>query len=216
MTDLHSHVLFGVDDGAHNPQETIEMLQCAAREGVTSLVATPHALHPDVDTRLIRRAYRELHPFARDMGIELRLGFECNLSALRVDNLSAAERFCIENTNVLLLEFPFDNWPGTWREILYGLQAEGMSLVLAHPERYRPIQRDPRILDTLAEMSVRLQVNASSLRGWVDPKCGVARKILRAGRVAALGSDAHNAQEYAGFARIARRIPAGALNPVFL
>lgn len=99
------------------------------------------------------------------MGIEMRLGYECNLSALRVDDLAAARRFCIEKTNVLLVEFPFDNWPGTWREILYGLQAEGMRLVLAHPERYRPLQRDPHMLDSLAEMGVRLQVNAASLQG---------------------------------------------------
>lgn len=216
MTDLHSHILFGVDDGARNPQESIEMLQRAAQEGVTCIVATPHALHPAMDTQPARRAFRELQPFAGDMGIEMRLGYECNLSALRVDDLAAARRFCIEKTNVLLVEFPFDNWPGTWREILYGLQAEGMRLVLAHPERYRPIQRDPHMLDSLAEMGVRLQVNAASLQGWFGAKQGIARRIVKAGRIAALGSDAHSAQDYAGFARIARRVPAEALNPAFL
>lgn len=55
MTDLHSHILFGVDDGARNPQESIEMLQRAAQEGVTCIVATPHALHPAMDTQPARR-----------------------------------------------------------------------------------------------------------------------------------------------------------------
>lgn len=216
MTDFHCHLLYGVDDGARTPQESMDMLQRAAQEGVTTLIATPHARHPDMDTRPVRDAFRELQPFAKDMGILLRLGFECNLSALQVQDLGSARRFCIEKTNVLLLEFPEDNWPGTWREILYDLQAEGMRLVLAHPERCRPIQRDARVLTTLTEMGVHLQVNVSSLRGYFGPRHALARRIARLGRIGAIGSDAHCAQDYEGFRGIARRLPASALNPAFL
>lgn len=205
MIDIHSHIIFDVDDGAQDLEESRQMLEAASEAGVTTLIATPHIRRPGVDTSLMRRHADILKPMAKELGINLRLGFECNVSTFTSGEFSVARRFCIEGSSALLLEYPFDDWPPNWERIIYGLQDEGLGIIIAHPERYFPIRRDISIIDRIIEMGCYLQVNASSLKGFGD-KRKVVQYIRKLGRLDYIASDAHSAKAYTELKKAIRKL----------
>lgn len=199
MLDLHSHILPGVDHGAQDLNEAREMLAAAAAQGIRTIVATPHVYHADFDREHARQAYAQLKPCAKDLNIDLILGYEFNIRAIDHDHPERAADFCIEGTNKLLLEFPFEHWPRDWQHIVYDLQANGMEIILVHPERYVPIQQDLNILNKLAELDCLFQVDVpQSLRMFSKQK-KVLKHLIRMGCVHYAASDAHTAEDYAQF-----------------
>lgn len=205
MTDIHSHILFGVDDGSKNIDESVSMLAAAFSAGITKIIATPHIRSADTDISVIRKNYSELIPYAKERGIDLRLGFECNTTAIDPNKFEEAKRFCFDGTSILLLEFPFENWPPYWDRIVYGLQAAGLIIIIAHPERYFPVQRDHSILDAMADMGCFFQVNAGSINKKYGEKRKTVRYIERMDKLDFIASDAHEPIDYEIYAKISKK-----------
>ncbi len=191
--DLHTHVLPGVDDGARDLAETLAMLRVAAEDGTSVLVATPHA------RRCSARDARTVYELVRDrleregIPLELLLGMEEQLLPDLPERLLNGEALPIGGTDWLLVELPdWTLWPDDLVEQLLALRSLGFRPVLAHVERYTPIQHRPeRVLEALAAGAI-LQVNADSLFGQNGPAAQrVAAVLLRAGAVSVLASDAH-------------------------
>lgn len=195
MIDIHCHILPGVDDGARTIEEAQQMLHTAASCGVTDMVATPHVRQPDLDLTPIEESYQKLAPIARAAGVGLLQGYECNISALHPSHLEVAKRYCIQGTSMLLLEFPFDLWPPNWREIVYCLQALGLKVIVAHPERYLPIQRDPSLLGELMDLQCYFQINVSSLKK-TGPRRNIVKKLKAEAAIHFVASDAHRVADY--------------------
>ena len=199
MVDLHSHILPGLDHGAQNLAQSCAMLRAAAEQGVTTLVATPHVYRADFDRTAAQQKREQLAPYAQQLGVRLLLGYEFNLSALDVERPQAAEACCMENTRRLLVEFPFGAWPQEWKRRIYDLQAHGMELVIAHPERYAQIQQDLKILEWLSQMDCRFQVNAPGALWRVERRGRVIGRLMAMGRMDYVASDAHDERDYEGF-----------------
>ena len=178
FTDLHSHLVPGVDDGSASVAESLESLATLRAEGVGALVTTPHLLLPRLATDA---------DLARELAVH-RAAFERLADAVRGrDGLPAIGlgqeiwapdlyqiRRVVHRTDVgyngghyLLVEFGFD-LQGTHEEVVREVVAGGRGIVVAHPERYRYVQGvDP--LDQMRrwrDLGALLQVNAGSFNGY--------------------------------------------------
>ena len=193
MTDVHAHVLPGIDDGSQNISESIEMLRASYRQGISRLVATPH-FYADRDspqTFLERRAkaWMRLSPHLTSDMPGILLGAEVHFfeGVSRTKEILALRA---EGTSMLLLEMPFTRWSSRMLSEVFRLnESPDIQVVIAHIERYLFCQ--PReILDTLIRRGVLIQANAEYfLRGMESRR---AFKLLDRGKIHLLGSDCHN------------------------
>ena len=199
MLDVHSHILPGVDHGAQDLTQARAMLAEAQAQGIDTIVATPHVYKAEFDRSIAQNAMEQLRPYARQMGIALKLGYEFNHRAFDREEPQRAREFCIEDTNLLLLELPFDQWPRDWKNIIYDLQAHGMEVILAHPERYVPIQKDLRILEQLAQLDCLFQVDVPQALRLLSKQNRVCKRLVEMDLLHYAASDAHTANDYQGF-----------------
>lgn len=201
MLDIHCHILPGIDHGARDMAEARRMLEAAAAQGVKHIVATPHVYDERFDRAAAKRAYEALRPHAQRLNIRLTLGYEFNISALNLKNPARARDFRIEGSNRLLLEMPFDIWPPNWRMLIGELQRMGLEIILAHPERYEPLQDKLSRVHDLAEMGVLFQVDVPQALKPFSKQRRVLRELMKLDALDYAASDAHCAEDYARFGR---------------
>ena len=199
MVDIHCHILHKYDDGSGSLSESLEMARMAADTGVTDIVVTPHFVGKASSLRslttLVER-YRELQQAIRheNIPISLHLGAEilCTGETLR---LAQEKRLpTISTTDYFLTEFCFDEDLDFMDDMLKNLTKAGYTPVVAHPERYDAIQRNPRILEQWFRRGYVLQLNKGSILGSFGHRAEhTAHTILRAGLAHVIASDAHRA-----------------------
>ncbi|HEX5166672.1 MAG TPA: CpsB/CapC family capsule biosynthesis tyrosine phosphatase [Thermomicrobiales bacterium] len=197
MIDLHTHILPGVDDGARDDAEALAMLAAAANDGITTVVATPHAHHAGAE-RVLDGVDR-LNAAARDAGTDITIlpGHEARISAELATRHRDGALLTLNGTRWLLLECVlFDDWPLHLIErSVDRLLAAGLRPVLAHAERYTFVQRHPDVLASLIGRGIPIQVNAGSLFLRPDDIERVtAETLLRTRTAHVIASDAHNAR----------------------
>lgn len=195
IADFHTHCLPGIDDGAADLSETKQMLQAVADQGAKVVVATPHfywGAH-SVGSFLKQRqaTYEVLRPYLSGLP-ELKLGAEVLLR----EGISQVDLrpLCLEGTNVLLVELPFMQAP-MWlmeelEEITY---TQGLTIMLAHLDRYIPWYSTEQIASLLELPGVIVQLNAGALADRRFIK--VLKKWLPNVRRLVLGSDMHDPVE---------------------
>lgn len=188
MTDLHTHILPGMDDGAKDIPSALALLEKEYLQGARDVALTSH-FHCEgesVDDFLLRRerSFAELSPSVPE-GMRLKLGCEVFFSP-RLVTLDA-ERLCLEGTNVLLLELPVLQKPPFVKEVLTGLRRRGIVPLLAHVERYLYVQKEPAILMEWKRLGALIQVNAGSLT-----EQGPAMKLVKWGFADVIASDTHS------------------------
>lgn len=194
MTDFHSHVLPGVDDGSNSVSTSLRMLEMWREQKIDRVCATPH-FYAEYTTpeRFLRRrkaAYEEIlnaDGYNSDFP-ELRLGAEVRF----FDGISHAEALpslCLEGTDFLLLEMPFTRWTERMLGEVADIRLRGIIPVAAHLERYFDFNAKKTIRRFL-DMDILFQCNAE----FFTSRC-TARKalsLMREERIHFLGSDAHN------------------------
>lgn len=198
MRDIHSHILPGVDDGARDLEESLAMLETAKEQGVTSIVCTPHMRRSYDDYDAMWRAFELLSSHAE--GFPLKMGFEVNHSKLMSLGMEWADRLCFEGTTDFLLELStnagaheYTNYERT----IYELQSRGFTVIIAHPERYKAIQKDIDLAHRLVEDGCKLQVSADFIAGGrLGTSKKPAKKLFEEGLVSYIASDAHCALHY--------------------
>lgn len=202
MKDIHSHLLFGIDDGCKDISESISLLKEAEKQGITDLVITPHYIKNTKYTcnnkekskrfqALIDRKNKE------NININLYLGNEVYITEDFVDLINKEEIQTINDSKYLLLEFPMGNMLYNTKDIIYKLVISGYVPILAHPERYRIFQKHPDHIDEYLRMGVLLQGNYKSLYGKYGKE---AKKtliyLLKKHKITFLGSDCHHDKDF--------------------
>jgi protein-tyrosine phosphatase len=193
MIDIHNHVLPFVDDGARSVEVAIEMCRIAHRDGITHLVATPHAnfkYNYDRDAYLARLAelQRQVPEITLMLGCDLHLSFE-NFE----DAIANPTRYAIGNTRYVLIEFSDFGVPRSILDSLYQMHRAGMVTIVTHPERNLVLRSRFDLLQELANLGSILQITANSLTGfWGEEVRRCAEKMLINGLVRILASDAHD------------------------
>ena len=199
MYDIHSHILPGVDDGAESLEETLKMARVAAANGTTVMLCTPH--RRDVTERSSARHVRDLvtevngELRAQDIELEMLLGMENHLDLELPEDRSAGKALPMNGSRYSLVELPFFGRPNYVEDVLFQLQLQGVTPVLAHPERIEAIQREPELLVGLVERGMLSQVTAGSVVGHFGRKVrDFSHSLLRRGLVHVLASDTHVAE----------------------
>lgn len=168
MIDFHTHILPGIDDGSRDIEMTAKMLETEASQGVTHIYATPHfyAHRRSVQQFVERRRgafaqTRELFSTREDLP-EITAGAE----VYYFRGMGRAEQLpelCIEGTDILLLEMPFDQWHSEqYRDVLDIIRKRHLRVVLAHVERYESLQKDRSVWEEIINMPLTIQMNAGS------------------------------------------------------
>ena len=191
MIDIHTHVLPGIDDGARNWETTLEMCRLARQDGITHIVATPHA---NYEYRYDREAHLALLNELRSRVPELNFSLGCDFH-LSYDNLEDArqnpQRYTIGDTRYLLVELS-EYSTFNVSQILYELQAAGLRPILTHPERNPIIVSKPELLDQFAAAGCLFQITANSITGfWGKRAQQFCVEMLRKRLVHFIASDAH-------------------------
>lgn len=199
MIDIHSHVLFGVDDGSQSLEESLNLLAIAADSGVHTLVATPHCNIPDeyenyAGEELASR-FDLLDRERARAGIPLRLcrGMEVYATPELPQLLRDNKIWTLNGTRYFLMEFAFAEDPDFCRWILRRCRELDYYPVIAHPERYFFVQDDPDLAFDWCVEGYPLQLNKGSILGRFGPdpmRC--AHLLLQHGLAACVASDAHS------------------------
>ncbi|WP_367924242.1 tyrosine-protein phosphatase [uncultured Ruthenibacterium sp.] len=195
MTDLHSHILPGIDDGAKDLQISLELLRKQYADRVTQIALTPHfnferqTLEEFLKVR--NRAAQELGRAFRMSGIpqRMKLGAEVFYSSeiLQTD----MRALCLTGTSLLLIEFPPAYYPQEAADVLYQLTRRGIVPLIAHVERYAFVRSNPNLLCDLIEAGAYTQMNATSLmlhRKYQK----LYLRMIQHGMIHVVGTDTHS------------------------
>jgi protein-tyrosine phosphatase len=194
MIDIHSHILPGLDDGSKSWDMTVEMCRLAMEDGITHIVATPHADDAYAYNRdRIQKLVAELETkvpgqLAFSVGCDFHLSFE-NIE----DAIAHPRRYTIGFGQYLLVELSDYGIPPQVGDVLVRLRDAGMIPILTHPERNSILQRRPeRILDWV-DAGCLVQVTGSAVTGsWGETPQRIAMWLIEQDAVHVLASDAHD------------------------
>lgn len=201
FTDWHSHLLPGVDDGVQQAQESIEILEEYARQGVKRVWLTPHVMedYPNEPEQL-RSTFADLVATLQSKSehaasIELNLAAENMLDNLFDQRMEAGRMLPIgKNSDMMLVETSYFTPPFDMDQKLENVKKAGYFPLLAHPERYTYM--DMPDYEALLDRGVRLQLNLYSLFGMYGPDAlDKARKLLKKGAYSAVGTDTHRVRQ---------------------
>ena len=199
MIDLHCHILPGVDDGSATDEESCMMAQLAVESGVTAIAATPHCNVPgqfqNYCSEPLRQRFGRLNALlrAREIPLKLYAGMEVYLTPEVPGLLRQGKLLPLGGSRYLLVEFGFDESRRFAEQMLDAIRKEGVIPVVAHPERYRFVQRERECLLHWIGEGLVLQINKGSLFGMFGRSAAqVANWCLGEGCIHLIGSDAHS------------------------
>ena len=197
VTDMHSHLIPGIDDGATDPDNSIQLINGLMELGYESFIATPHILW-DIfknNNATINPAFERLKGALSDHNIRVPIKFAAEYFLdYHVDELIEDEIPLLTiKDNWVLVEFSFVSPPLDLKEKLFSLQMSGYQPVIAHPERYTYFGRTKEKYEELKEAGYFLQVNLLSLTGYYGkfPQ-EIAVMLVKNKLVDLLGTDLHH------------------------
>jgi protein-tyrosine phosphatase len=199
FTDIHTHILPGVDDGCKNLSESLELIKSELENDVKKIVLTPH-FNCDGDNFLNRETFlakiKELKSCVKKNNIEIDIfpGMEIKASFKILDFLNNKDYLLTLSgkKKYILIELPFTHLPYDLIELLFKIKLYGLIPILAHPERNDVIRKELNFLRKIRDDGLLIQVNNSSLIKRSHPesyKCAV--KMLKMGIVDVVASDCH-------------------------
>jgi protein-tyrosine phosphatase len=209
--DLHCHWVAGIDDGAKTVADSAELLAGLRSAGFETVVATPH-MRPgmfDNTSSMLRAAYE-----ATCAAIEGREGLprvmlssEHFFDDIVFQRLMSGDALPYPGGHAALVEFPNAHFPAMITHRFFDLRRKRIRPVLAHPERYEPVWRDPTVLEPLLDGGAVLLLDVAALVGkYGRTPRRAAEQLLEEGYYYAACSDAHSPKDIApvkeGIARL--------------
>ena len=200
MIDLHCHILPWVDDGAENARVACQMAEQCLRNGVRTVVATPHCnlrgARPNYRGRTYTECISMFRALLRQHDIPLRVlsGAEIFAHGSNLRQLLMEDKVVtLNHSRYLLVEFNFQTRPEALNQMLHMVTRFGYIPVIAHPERYKAVQESPGLALQWYERGYIIQLNKGSLLGRLGQAAGETAQYLISSQVAhVIASDAHD------------------------
>jgi protein-tyrosine phosphatase len=196
FSDIHCHLLPGIDDGARDWDESLAMARLAVADGMATMIATPHQLGSFAQNRAaeIRTLTTELQQRLLAANIPLRVlpGGEIRIEPGLIDRLDADEVLSLgDHHRHLLLELPHHEYLPMER-LLRDLKQRQLTVILAHPERNGGFLNDPELIEPLVEAGCLMQITAGSLCGILGPEPQqMSEWMIERGLVHFVATDSH-------------------------
>ncbi len=196
--DIHCHILPGLDDGARDMAESLEIARRYQWTGIKKVIATPHflpgtawAFAKDVVLQSVRELQASLDQ--NHIGLQVLPGMEIAYHKKLEERLLAGSFLPLGESGYYLIEPSFHGEQDSLLECLQRLLKTGKKLILAHPERIDRLHNRLEILESLVKQGLLIQVNAGSLLGYFGPESlNLANKLQQQRCLHFIASDAHD------------------------
>lgn len=199
MIDLHTHILPGLDDGAEDLSDSLEMAELALEGGVDTLVATPHSNQigrfENYASEELEQAFQQFQrALVREhLPLKVHLGMEIYASEDMEEKIRQGRLFGLNRSRYYLVEFAFDEEPNQIGDFLEQIFDAGRIPLIAHPERYFCVQDYPVLVYEWLRMGCFTQINKGSMFGRFGHHAAQAAKVLLHNHlVTCVASDAHS------------------------
>lgn len=195
-TDMHSHFIPGIDDGAKTMDDSLELIMAMQDLGYKKLITTPHIMadHYKNSPAIIKDGLEEVRKELRNrnVNIELDAASEYYLD-FDFERKLKEEKLLTFGKNYVLFEISYMHPPENLNHIIFELILQGYRPVIAHPERYNFWHDKFEKYTELADKGALLQMNINSLTGYYSLATKkVAERMIKEGMISFLGSDCHH------------------------
>ncbi|MFD2587077.1 tyrosine-protein phosphatase [Croceitalea marina] len=195
--DMHNHILPGIDDGAKNVEESIELINGFRELGVNKLICTPHVMHNYYDNtpKSIKKSFKTLKKELKNNNID---NIEISYAAEHMiddnfEHLLENNGVLSLNSNHILIEMSYLQPSINFNQSVDKIIKKGIFPVFAHPERYQYLNNNLKNYEKLKSQGLKFQLNLLSLGGYYGPDVKkTALQLLENNLYDFLGSDAHN------------------------
>ncbi|MDR7002195.1 CpsB/CapC family capsule biosynthesis tyrosine phosphatase [Neobacillus niacini] len=196
MIDIHCHILPGIDDGAQSFEDSIAMAKEASKEGIHTIIATPH-LNSQYDNRRpqILTKVEELNRVLQEKEIDVKIlpGQEPRIYGEILEDFQQNQIQTLNDSSYLLIEFPSNHVPRYTERLLFDVQIQGLIPIIVHPERNSELMERPELLYQFVEKGALTQVTASSVAGYFGKKIKeFSHQLIETNLTHFIASDAHN------------------------
>lgn len=198
MIDIHSHILPFVDDGSDSIEKSFDMLKAAAIASTDSVVLTPHSNLYEYDKNLLYELEFVFNAFRekvekQQIPVRLYLGGEVFAGAGIIEYASKNLLPTINYSRFMLIEFDFNSSASYIKDITGKLSAMGYVPIIAHPERYECVKKQPSVSLDIMSKGGLLQINKGSLTGEFGEKAReIAYELIAHKTAQFVASDAHS------------------------
>jgi protein-tyrosine phosphatase len=195
LTDYHSHVLPGIDDGAKDEAASLNMLEILKNQGVVRLAATPHfyAHRESSVENFLKRRQKAYEKLADNIsGIELVLGAEIAIEQ-GISELPDIEKLAFQGTDIILLEPPYSGYRDWIPDEIHNLSCEyGLTPLIAHIHRYVEFYSEEELAKML-EINAAFQINNEAFGLYKQRR--LVKRMFKNGYTMVFGSDSHNIEK---------------------
>jgi tyrosine-protein phosphatase YwqE len=207
-TDIHSHLIPGIDDGAQTMEDTLTLIRAQYDLGIRKFITTPHIMSDYFKNtpEIILGGLAEVRKVLKDekIDVEISAAAEYYIDDGFVRKLEN-EKLLTFGNNHLLVEISYINCPDNIREIIFNIQLHEYKVILAHPERYPYWYKKFDEYRELRDRGVLLQININSLSGYYgDGAKMIAEKLIDNDMVDLIGSDMHNVKHVEAMRRVCK------------
>lgn len=195
--DMHSHILFGIDDGSKSLDNSLLMAERFVRNGYSRIITTPHIMsdyYPN-DRGIIEDRLNQLNMAinSRDLPLKVAAAAEYYMDEFFLEKVRSKGDLLTFHNKHILVETSFMNRPVFFKQLLFEIRTLGLTPVLAHPERYIYFQENPEDIEEIVQSGVKMQINLLSLSGYYSPGAKkLAQWLIKSGYYDFLGTDAHS------------------------
>ncbi len=206
-TDMHSHLLPGIDDGAGDMEDALELIKGLVALGYKKLITTPHILWdmykntPATIAVALEGVKAELA--AQKVDVELSAAAEYFMDEHFEELLDRKEPLLAISDNKVLTEFSMMYPPVNIKELVFKMQMQGYQPIIAHPERYIYLQQNKEFYHELSEMGCLFQLNILSLSGGYGRSVTeLSRYLLKNNFYSLIGTDIHHYRHLEALQRV--------------
>lgn len=212
MIDIHSHLLYGIDDGSKSLEDSVRIISDLSKIGYTDIILTPHYIsntkyNSSKNNNL--KLFDNLKVALRENGININLylGNEIYINHRISDLLDDGKISSLNDSKYLLIELPM-NGEYDYMDVFEDLIYDGYKIILAHPERYHSFQKNFDKIYELEEIGVYFQCNIESILGsYGKGAIKMVKRMYKEKKVSFLATDIHHRKrDYKKFDKAKKKI----------
>ena len=201
-TDMHSHILPGIDDGSPDIETSFQLVKGLMELGITKSIATPHIMgdmyRNNADTIFLAMQQLQAALDKENIVFELSAAAEYMLDNYFFEQLNNKTVMLTVKDKLILTEFSYSSMPSNPKQMIFGILTEGYTPILAHPERYAYYYPNYKQFHYLKDLGFLLQVNLLSLTGYYGKEAAKAgRYIIKNNLASFTGTDLHHERHLA-------------------